>query len=55
MTELMPLKSFRSVLSLMPLIDFWKTRLTSKCSNMADMFESILQRIEQTPELKGVI
>lgn len=55
MEELSPLKPFRSVLSLTPLIDFWKTRLTSKCSHMADMFESILQRIEETPALNGTI
>lgn len=47
--------TFRSILSLTPLIEFWKTHLTAKCSHMADMFDGILQRIEQTPALKGTI
>jgi hypothetical protein len=47
--------TFRSALSLTPLIDFWKTRMTAKCSYMADMFDGILRRIEQTPALKGTI
>ena len=49
------LQPFRSVLSLTPLIDFWKTHLTGKCSHMADMFDAIFQRIEQTPTLQGTI
>lgn len=55
MTTLNPPYTFRSVLSLRPLIDFWKTHLTSKCSHMADMFEGIVHRIEQTPALRGTI
>ncbi|MGA8180576.1 MAG: GAF domain-containing protein [Desulfobacterales bacterium] len=49
------LHPFRSVLSLTPLIDFWKTRLTSKYSRIADMFDGIFRRIEQTPALQGTI
>jgi hypothetical protein len=49
------LQPFRSVLSLAPLIDFWKAHLTSKCSHMADMFDGIYRRIEQTPALQGII
>ena len=49
------LHTFRSVLSLTPLIEFWSTHLTTKCSHMADMFDGIYRRIEQTPALQGVI
>jgi hypothetical protein len=55
MATLNNLQPFRSVLSLTPLIDFWKTHLTSKCSHMADMFDGIYRRIEQTPVLQGII
>jgi GAF domain len=55
MTTLNNLNAFRSVLSLMPLIDFWKTHLTGKCSHLAGMFDGIFHRIEQTPALQGTI
>ena len=55
MATLYNLHAFRSVLSLTPLIEFWKTHLTTKCSHMADMFDGIYRRIEQTPDLRGTI
>jgi GAF domain len=55
MTILNTLPTFRSVLNLTPLIEFWKTHLTAKCSHMADMFDGIIRRIEQTPALQGPI
>jgi hypothetical protein len=55
MATLYNLHAFRSVLSLTPLIEFWKTHLTTKCSHMADMFDGIYRRIEQIPDLLGTI
>jgi GAF domain len=55
MATLVTPHGFRSVLSLTPLIDFWKTHMTSKCSQMAGMFDGILRRIEQAPAFRGTI
>lgn len=47
--------AFRSVLSLGPLLDFWRTRVAPRCTYMAEMFKVFEQRIEQSDDLKGDI
>jgi hypothetical protein len=46
---------FRTVLSLEPLLDFWRTRVTPQCGHMAEMFKVFEQRILDTPGLRGNI
>ncbi len=46
---------FRSVLSLEPLLDFWRKNVVPACSHMGSMFEVFEARINETPELKGAI
>ncbi len=46
---------FRSVLSLEPLLDFWRKNVAPVCSHMGSMFEVFEARINETPALKGAI
>ena len=46
---------FKTVLSIDPLLDFWRRQVVPKCTNMAEMFEIFEQRVHQTPELTGDI
>ncbi len=46
---------FRSVLSLEPLLDFWRKNVTPVCPNMESMFEVFEARINETPALTGAI
>lgn len=47
--------AFRSVFSIEPLLDFWKSAVVPNCTHMADMFDAFEQRIRATPELQGTI
>ncbi|MBT8374043.1 MAG: GAF domain-containing protein [Deltaproteobacteria bacterium] len=47
--------TFRSVLSLEPLLDFWRKNVTPVCPHMGSMFEVFEARINETPALKGAI
>ena len=46
---------FRSVLSLEPLLDFWRKNVAPACSHMGSMFEVCEGRINETPALRGAI
>lgn len=46
---------FRTVLSLDPLLDFWRNQVAPNCPHMADMFAVFEKRIQTTPELQGDI
>ena len=46
---------FRSVLSLEPLLDFWRKHVAPACPHMGSMFEVFEARINETPALKGAI
>jgi hypothetical protein len=46
---------FRTVLSIDPLLDFWRQKVSPKCSHMAEMFEVFEKRVQETPELQGDI
>jgi len=46
---------FRSVLSLEPLLDFWRQNVAPVCSHMGAMFEVFEAQINETPVLKGAI
>ena len=48
-------KNFKTVLSLAPLLDFWRTQAAPQCSYMSEMFKLFEKRITDTPELKGEI
>lgn len=43
----------RSMLSLAPLLTFWKTELVPRCPHMADLFDGIMERLPLS--LKGDI
>lgn len=45
----------RTHLSLEPLLDFWRNRVSPRCPHMAAMFNAYEERIRQTPVLQGVI
>lgn len=47
--------AFRSILSLGPLLDFWRREVAPRCNHMAEMFKAFEQRIQQNDELKGDI
>lgn len=55
MTENKSDHPFRSVLSLEPLLDFWRQNVTPACSHIGSMFEVFEGRINETPALKGAI
>lgn len=46
---------FKTLLSLDPLLDFWRSQVAPHCSHMADMFAVFEKRIQETPELQGDI
>ena len=46
---------FRSVLSLEPLLNFWRKNITPVCPHMGSMFEVFEAQINETPALKGTI
>ena len=46
---------FRTVLSIDPLLDFWRQKVSPKCPHMAAMFEVFEKRVQETPELQGDI
>lgn len=55
MSQPTPVDDFRSVLSLDPLLDFWRTQVAPRCSHMAAMLAVFEKRIQETPELQGDI
>jgi len=55
MTENKDDHPFRSVLSLEPLLDFWRQNVAPACSHMGAMFEVFEAQINETPVLKGAI
>jgi hypothetical protein len=46
---------FRTVLSIDPLLDFWRTKVAPNCPHMAEMFAVFDKRVLQVPELQGEI
>ena len=48
-------EDFRSVLSLDPLLDFWREKISPNCPHMAEMFSVFEKRVMETPELRGEI
>jgi hypothetical protein len=46
---------FRTVLSIDPLLDFWRKKVAPNCPYMADMFTVFQKQIQETPELQGDI
>ena len=46
---------FRTVLSIDPLLDFWREKVAPNCPYMADMFTVFEKQIQETPELQGDI
>ena len=45
----------QSVLTLEPLLDFWRSEMVPRCGHMVEMFESFEARIRQTPALRDEI
>lgn len=50
-----PADDFRTVLSIDPLLDFWREKVAPLCPNMAEMFKIFEKRVQETPELQGDI
>ena len=50
-----PYPKMQSVLSLEPLLDFWRSDMVPRCSHMAEMFASFETRIHENPDLQGDI
>ncbi|HSO18949.1 MAG TPA: hypothetical protein VLT88_05810, partial [Desulfosarcina sp.] len=50
-----PANDFRTILSIDPLLDFWREKVAPKCPHMADMFAIFEKRVQETPELQGDI
>jgi hypothetical protein len=46
---------FRTVLSIDPLLDFWREKVAPQCTHMAAMFDVFEKWIEETPALQGDI
>lgn len=49
------LPSFKTSLSLEPLISFWQEQIAPACSHMAGLSASFQERIKEIPELQGTI
>ncbi len=47
--------AFRSVLSLEPLLDFWRSEMVPRCGHMAEMFASFEAQIRENPSLRDDI
>ncbi len=47
--------TIHTVLSLDPLLDFWREKVAPNCPHMAAMFDVFEKRVRQTPELNGDI
>jgi hypothetical protein len=48
-------RNLQSVLTLKPLLDFWRSEMVPHSGHMAEMFASFEQRILQNPDLRGDI
>jgi len=48
-------EDFRTILSIEPLLDFWRTQLVPRCSQMADLFRGLEERIGKISKLQGEI
>ncbi|MFH1980403.1 MAG: GAF domain-containing protein [Pseudomonadota bacterium] len=46
---------FQTVLSLDPLLDFWREKVAPKCIHQAEMFRVFENRVQETPALRGDI
>jgi len=55
MSDQLITEDFQTVLSLDPLLDFWREELSPKCPHMADMFRVFEGRVQETPALRGDI
>ncbi len=55
MSDELVTNDFRTVLSLEPLLDFWRTNVAPKCPHMAEMFAVFEKQIRETPVLDGAI
>lgn len=55
MSETKTFNDFRIILSIEPLLDFWRNQVSPNCTHMAAMFESFDKRIREIPELQGDI
>jgi len=48
-------KDFRTVLSLDPLLDFWREKISPECPHMDAMFSVFEEKLQETPALNGEI
>jgi hypothetical protein len=47
--------NFKTILSIDPLLDFWREKMAPQCDYLTAMFETFEKRIRETPELLGDI
>ncbi len=55
MSDKLETKDFRTVLSLDPLLDFWREKISPECPHMAEMFSVFEKKLQETPALSGEI
>jgi hypothetical protein len=55
MSDKLETNDFRTVLSLDPLLDFWREKVAPKCPHMAEMFSVFEKKLQETPSLSGEI
>jgi hypothetical protein len=55
MSDELATNDFRTVLSLDPLLDFWREKVAPDCPHMAEMFSVFEKRVQETPALSGEI
>lgn len=51
----LPTDDFRMILSLDPLLDFWREKVAPQCQYLAEMFATFEKQIKDIPELRGDI
>ena len=55
MSDIMITNDFQTILSLDPLLDFWREKVAPNCHHMAEMFNVFETRVNETPALRGDI
>jgi hypothetical protein len=55
MTQKPSINDFQTVLSIDPLLNFWRERVATRCSHMGTMFDAFEKKVADVPELQGDI
>ena len=55
MSEASLTRNFNTILSIDPLLEFWREKMAPQCEYLSAMFETFEKRVKGTPELQGDI